>query len=147
MILITGFEPFGIIGRILNRNESKIIATRLAKEFKEEVIILPVNESCKRILSNKVKKLKPKAIFLLGQSPNFMIHLEDYKGNKSSIPSELAFKFNQSGEEDMGTYYCAKIYEKALKLNKKSIFIHVPLYQDYNLIKEIFKEFKRCLNK
>lgn len=121
MELITGFEPFGVVGKVLNRNPSKLMAIKLAKDFDTECLILPVNDNCIQIIKDRLTKEDYTLVFMLGQGITFRIETKDTIGN----------------------YYCGKVYREALKYNKNVIFIHLPLlFKDYSKLKEIFKNAK-----
>lgn len=137
MNLITGFEPLGIIGTILNRNESKVMAIKLNKEFKTDLIILPVKSNCINKLKYKLKK-KYKLIFMLGQADSLRIETKTNK--RISEFAELIKDRLNFQEENIGNYYCEKVYNEVLKNNKKVIFVHLPLYSDYKKIREIYSE-------
>ncbi len=142
MILITGFEPFGIMGNLLNINPSKIVGTRLSKEFKTDLLIMKVNNSCLRDLKNKLKK-RYNFVFMLGQGDEFRIETKT-NSQTSNFAKKIKSKMSLLTLDNIGDFYCEKSYNQALKINKKTIFIHLSsINYNYSKVKNIFME---CLN-
>lgn len=145
MILITGFEPFGLIGRALNINPSEIMARKLYSEITKlavDLIILPVNEKCIPILINKLEKYDYNLIFMMGgMSTWFRIETKTSTGKISRFAERIKKKLKDKSIEMIGDYYCGRTYDLALRYNPNTIFIHLPLFfNDYDKIKEIFDE-------
>jgi len=145
MILITGFEPFGLIGRILKINPSEEVARKLYKEIKENVdlLILPVNKDCINILKNELENHKYKFIFMMGYGGSFRIETRTSKGEISKFARRIKEEMGLMTKENIGDYYCDKVYSEALKYNPKTIFIHLPIYPNYLKIKDILNECKK----
>lgn len=140
-ILITCFEPFGV-GRLINRNESQVVANKIQAKYKVEVIVLPVDDSCVEILVNKIKKCKPKIIIGLGQGPELRIETKCHdktKELKSEFAESLKNKLNFVNEE-IGDWYCNDVYYTSLSRVKNTVFIHVPRYVDFEKVDKIIKE-------
>lgn len=150
-VLITGFEPWGVKGMILRRNESKEIALKLQKKYGFETIILPVNDSCILKLKSKIQEYKPKFIISLGQSDRgFRIEsmcTKDEKTLISSIAKEIKEPLGFY-EDDIGEFYCNDIYFEALSNVPNTIFIHVPLFLSFKKVDNIIRYIiERKLNK
>ena len=83
-ILVTCFEPFGL-GKIINRNESKVIAEKIKEKYRFEVLVLPVNKYCTLKLIKKISKYKPQIIVCLGEGPELRIETKCHKKNKEKV--------------------------------------------------------------
>jgi pyrrolidone-carboxylate peptidase len=145
-VLVVSFEPFGILGNILRRNDSLICMRRLEQEFPQyNYLKLPVNEKALEILDEEINKLNPSKIFLMGVGGEIRIETKTHnKGNwkHSDFAKRLKKIFNY-GDDKIGDYYCNKVYYKALSMCRKTVFIHMPYFVRYLAIKSIFIEFLR----
>lgn len=142
-ILITCFEPFGI-GKLINRNESQVVAQKLKEKYGFEIIVLPVKNSCVQILVNKIKQYKPNIIVCLGEGPELRIETKCYN-NWNELKSEFAemLKYELGFiNEEIGDWYCNDVYYAALSRVKKTVFIHVPRFVKFENINKIIKNIK-----
>ena len=143
-ILIVGFKPFGIIGRILKRNDSELCLKKLKKIYPSyKYLTLPVSDKGLKILHMKLNSYKPDKVFLMGVGDiNLRIETKAHNKNFERI-SELAIKIkNKFGSkyEKIGDYYCNKAYFLTLGLSN-CVFVHMPYYVDFKKIKQIFEIF------
>lgn len=140
MILVTGFEPFGIVGTITKKNPSKEVAEKLSNEFKTDLLILPVKNICLDLLEKKVSSKKYNFIFMLGQADYMRIETVTRDRAVSIFAKKIREKIGIMNKENIGDYYCNKVYKKALGINDRSIFIHIPRRYNYSKIRDVFLE-------
>ena len=151
-ILLTCFKPFGFTRMIFGINPSEITGKVLfryarKKDLDVYLLILPVNNNCVRIVRKYIDKLKPNRIFMLGQGDNLRIERFDSTGRISNIAEVLKYICQDKNEDNIGDYYCEKVYRQAMNMNNKVVFIHIPLMhkprEKERRLKEIFDEFLR----
>ena len=131
-ILVTAFEPFGVVGTVIGINSSEIVLKEIMDDFGDKLkyVVLPVDEKAKEILKANVFKFNPEVIICLGQGNGFRIEsrcFKDKKEIKSSFASKIKKALQENSKDNTGRYYCNEIYAEALSLNPKTIFIHIPL--------------------
>lgn len=143
-MLVVAFKPFGI-GLILRRNDSLICLRKLQQEYPDfNYLVLPVNDRSMDILDKTITDLNPTKIFLMGVgSMGVRIETKTHRNNQfkiSEFAKSLKSKFDYMNE-NIGDYYCNKVYYVALSRCAKSVFVHVPYFVKYDKIKSIFNEF------
>jgi pyrrolidone-carboxylate peptidase len=149
MILVTCFEPFGIIGRLLNRNISIKIADALLQKYPSEIVILklPVDNRCRHLIRDYNTTHKPEFMFMLGEGDNeIRIETMTNSGKVSEFALNVKNSIGFDVKNKIGAYWCNKAYSCALKVseNKKVIFVHLPKFQtDIKKVIEIFVEAKK----
>ena len=138
-ILVTCFKPFLVLDRIFG-NPSQRAGERLSKEFTQtDLLIMDVNSDCLLQLREKLME-NYDFIFMLGEGDGFRIETKTSKGERSLFAEEIKRRIDITKKEDIGTYFCDRVYSYALKLNKNTIFIHLPLFYNYLRLKKIFME-------
>ena len=145
-ILVTGFKPFGITGTILKRNESEKIVLKLKEKYGFETLILPVDDSCIPMLIEKIKKYQPEIIIGfgvvgLGQSKDFRIETMCRKDNRA-LQSLFALNLKvdlKKGdiEDNIGEWYCNKVYFESLSRVPNSVFIHIPYFIKFKKLEPV----------
>ena len=142
-ILITGFKSFGIKGFITKKNSSEMFANKL-RSSNCEVLIMPVNNNCIKILKRKIKEVKPNLIFMMGER-SFGIETSAY-GLTSVFALKIKKKFEEKKLSDAGNYYCGKAYAEAIKSSCWNvIFVHLGLFTSFKKIRKIFEECKNAV--
>jgi len=143
-VLITGFQPFGIIGKLFRINPSEIVAIRLSQQFKTDVLIMEVKQEGIDKLRELLSKNNYDLIFMLGYGGSFRIESFDIDGRENHFAKMIKSKIGYLTKENIGSFFCGKAYKTAMDFKTKSIFIHIPLWYDYDKIKEIFEECLKC---
>jgi pyrrolidone-carboxylate peptidase len=155
-ILLTAFKPYGLIrGLFLQRNSSKEVLELIKKRNRFHDVnyeVLPVDKGAEKRLDFILKREPTKGVVCLGEllvQPGRHIHIEPYAvtsvgnnfGLHKTVESEFAKyaidHFNQSPESKIGTYYCNKVYLRALKWSEDRakcpvVFAHIPVAGDRN---------------
>jgi len=158
-ILITAFEPFGLIrGKLLNKNASKevidLVKDNLIHDANFEII--SVNAQGEKLLCDKLNSYKPTGVICMGENllqHGSSIHIEPYaidspvstltlgginKIERSSFAEYAIEKFNQTQDSKIGTYYCNRAYLCSLRWceangSRPVVFVHVPVSGSRNV--------------
>lgn len=138
-ILITCFKQFNILDSVFG-NPSERAGKKLSKEFKTDLLIMDVNTSCLSKLDNQLREKKYDLVFMLGEGDGFRVETETSKGEISEFAKKIKEKLRLELKENIGTYFCDKVYSFAIKRNKKVIFIHLPLFYNHKKLKQILME-------
>lgn len=152
-ILITSFEPFGLISRLRRKNQSKVVLNLLAEESSKNLdgsngvqyvfATLPVGMRSGKKLQEIIDKEKPDGILSMGEdlsvNPWGSGIVEPYANRgipftpwHKKIRSD--FVANMPGKKSrglMGYTECNQVYKTGLEWAKKNgnkpvAFIHVP---------------------
>lgn len=155
-ILVTSFEPFGLVGRFIRRaNASHDVALALkaalpAAEY--DFLRLPVSDKAHGILAQHLNSRKPAGVLCMGEYGGLAsgtVNLEPYahdhgvshrpKAGTDGIP-RLISPFAQSvapqNSSSIGLYYCNAIYRQVLLWARAqarpvpAAFIHVAVLGD-----------------
>ncbi|MGH1377738.1 MAG: hypothetical protein ACRBB3_02855 [Alphaproteobacteria bacterium] len=154
-ILITSFEPFGLIGSwVRNNNASKQVMDIVQNSDNADFIYktLPTSDQAIPQFLDILDKEQPTGILSMGEHlllPPHNIKLEPFANdtNVSSLP--LAHLFSETVTSDfvanqddnqnsssIGSYFCNQIYLQGINWAKENgnipvAFIHVPVFGDH----------------
>lgn len=155
-ILITAFEPFGLIGKFVRgENTSQKILEGLRAAHPDRFLFktLPVSQDAVTQLHDLLEKERPSGILAMGEhlfvSPK-EVKIEPYALNTPASPfPDLTIHFkdkvssafvNQLGlgetGSSIGNYYCNQIYLEGLNWAQQNgnvpvAFIHTPVLGDH----------------
>jgi hypothetical protein len=144
-ILITGFKPWGILWS----NPSEVLVKYLSERFPfEDTLVMEVSQKGLGKLESKDLESYD-FIFMMGYGAGFRIETKALL-SKSNFASKIKRKTCINTKENIGDFYCARAYERALKRNPNTIFIHVGfekvswLGNKETQQEKVLKIFKEC---
>lgn len=150
-ILVTAFEPFGLIGSWIRRSNASLDVMESLKipDLELNKLTLPVSDAGVEAFIETLNKTKPDGIISLGEHMLISdVVLEPYARNVpvSSLPLRAIFgeKVQSafvrawdtgSSKSRIGGYYCNQIYLHGLKWAQENgqipvAFVHIPVIGD-----------------
>ncbi len=150
-ILVTAFEPFGLIGAWLRRSNASMETLEHLKQGGDEHImglVLPASDAGMAQFKETLDRVRPAGVISMGEhmlipSTNVVVEPHAYDMGVTAMPLRHLFSDKveapfvkrheeQSGSSMIGGYYCNQIYLQGLQWAQENgnvpvAFVHVPV--------------------